>query len=584
MAENPYLKDQWVIPNQPAGAQGAKPAAPSKNPYLNTPQAPSVIDTLKDAAWQGYTGTMEGLIKSPGTILGDLPMWLGNVGRKGYDRIMRLNAEDKGRPAPAPTALSDEQLARAMRENPIGSESVRSLYRNQLNLADPSAPKTNVGRYARTAGEFLGGSIPTGGASSLTTAGQTVLGGLAFQGARDAFPESSVAPLVAAVGAPLLVQGIASGASAMVPRIDPKRAAQTRYLMSQGVPVYPGQAASNPFIQNLWDMSRKTSLFGNQAAEKQAAAFTRAAARTMGANTDDITQSVLDSTQRRLGGKLESLYKNAIVPADDELINALAGIDDEAARALQPAQRGYIQSALNEAVDVLAKHPNGVPGDVFWNMIMRNSKSALSNALDSTDPKVAAFGRAMRDAMEDSLSRNSPSGIQPAISQAKGQYRNMMILKRPAQLSGTDEISPGGLLNRVVNETGGVRGTLGALGKAGKNVLKPVPSSGTAERLLGAGLVSSAGGTMAGLAAGTAGLPAAGGAALAASIPMGTRGLLESQTLMRMMLQKAADRARAMQGARPAPAGLAPPVGAGIQAVGAMQRPPIPVQPGLLAY
>lgn len=587
MAENPFMKDRWV-PAQPQPAPSpTREGAP--NPFMQDMAAlqdqaqTGMVGQLGDIGYQGFAGAMEGLLKSPGTMFGDFPMWLGNVGRKGYDRIMRLNAEDKGRPAPKPTALSDEELAEEMRTNPIGSQSVRAMWRNQVGINDPTPPQTTAGRYARTAGEFLGGSIPMGGADTVRAGVGTVLGGLAFQGARDAFPESDVIPIAASLLASQAPSAVSAGGWAMVPNMTPKQAAQARYLMSQGVPVYPGQAASNSMVRNLYDMARKTSLFGNDAAERQATAFTRAAARTMGANTDDITQGVLNSSQRRIAGNLERLYRQTSVVDDGILQPELAAIDAQARRALQPAEYGYIRSALDEISDALTSNPQGVPGDVYWNMVKHNSKSALNNALGNQSPNISGFARDIRNVLEDALDRQAPPQFRPELTQAKRQYSNFKILERPAQTSGTDDISPGGLLNRVVNQTGRVTGDLGRLGKAGKNILKPVPSSGTAERLIGAGLMSSAGGAVGGLAMGSAGLPALGSAALAAGLPMGARSILESRWLMNRMLQKAANRAGAMRGGPPAAAG-APTVSTGVQAVGALQRPQFYVTPGLLSY
>lgn len=542
-----------------------------------------LAETLGDVGWQGYAGVMEGALKAPGALFGDLPMYLGNVGRRGYDRLMRLNAEDKGRPAPAPTALTPEELAGAMEKNPIGSSSVRTMQRELLGINDPGDPKTNMGRYARAGGEFAGGAAVTG-APTAGNLGRAFLGGVGFQGGRDLAPDSEVIPLAAAVAGSSVPGLVRAGGRAMVPNMDPRRAADARFLMSRGVPVYPGQAASNSLVQNIYDMARKTSLFGNDAAERQANAFTRATARTMGANTDDITQGVLDGTQRRLGNRMENIYRSTEIDADNALIGDLARIDQQSRSALQPSQLAYIERALTEAQDALATGP--VNGATYWNMVKKGSRTALNNALQSADPTVATFARDIRAALEDALDRNAPAGFRPELTAAKRQYANMKTLEPLAQRSGTDDVSANALLGRVVQNTGGVRGELGRLGKAGKNVLKPVPTSGTAERLIGAGLMSSAGGIATGVGMGTVGLPAVLGAAAGASLPMGVRGLLESQTLMRMMLAKAARRGTALGRPRP-PTPIAPAANATTQAISALQRPPYGAQwsgGGLLTY
>lgn len=542
-----------------------------------------LAETLGDVAWQGLTGPVEGALKAPGAFFGDMPMYLGNLGRRGYDRIMRLNAEDKGKPAPAPTALTQEELAGAMAKNPIGSQSVRTMWKDLAGFNDPVDPKTTPGRYVRSGGEFVGGTVATGGAINPGSLGRAFAGGVGFQAGRDLAPDSEVIPLataLAASSAPGLVSG---GVRAMVPNMDPRRAADARFLMSRGVPVYPGQAASNTFIQNIYDMARKTSLFGNSAAERQANAFTRAAARTMGANTDDVTQGVLDGTRRRLVNRMDNVYSQSDIVPDAQLAGDISAVRANAQR-LTAAQREYLTNALDEVDEIVSRGP--LNGSDYWNVIKTGSRSALNNALQSKDGTVAALAGDLRRALEDALDRNAPAGFRPALTQAKRQYANMKTLEPLAQRSPTDDISPTGLLNRVVNNTGGVRGELGRLGKAGKNVLKPVPTSGTAERILGASLMSSAGGIATGVGMGTVGLPAVAGAVAGASIPMGVRGLLESQALMRAMLAKAARRGTALGRPRP-PASLAPVANTTAQAVGALQRPPFGPQwssGGLLTY
>lgn len=541
----------------------------------------TLLETLKDVGYQGGVGPMEGVLKSPGALFGDMPLWLVHKGMQAADRLRRMNAEDQGKPAPP--KLAREDFAEVVRDYPIGSNSVRTMERDLLGIPDPAAPKTGAGRYVRSGGEFLGGAVATGPAS-LANYGRSFLGGVGFEAGRDMAPESEVIPLLTALGASSAPGAALGTARALVPRIDPKRAADARFLMSRGVPVYPGQAASNSFIQNLYDMARKTSLFGNNAAERQAGAFTRAAARTMGANTDDVTQGVMDATTRRNAASLERLYGQSTVDMDAQLANDISGVVTDARRALQDRQFGYINTAAREAAETLASGP--VNGTVYWNLIKKDALSALNNALNSQDPTVAGYAARLRNAMEGALDRASPGGVRPLLTAAKARYANQETLRPLALRSATDDISPAGLLNRVAHTTGHVRGELGRLGKAGKNVLKPVPSSGTAERLFGTTMVSSLGGTAAGLAAGTVGAPVVMGALAGASIPMGTRALLESQWLMRAMLNKAARNSTALGRPRP-PTSLAPAANAATQAVSALQRPPFGPQwssGGLLTY
>lgn len=536
MAENPFARDPYVF---------EQTKDKKVNPFLEQGQvlqgAGSTLgNTLKDAAWQGYAGVNEGALKAPGALFGDLPLYAIDKLTRAGDFFGRLSAGamggKKGYDDYKPSAYDVNY-----KDNPLGSNSVRTMERELLGFGDPGEPQTGLGRTARTAGEFMGGAAVTG-PMTLGNMGRAALGGVGSKLAGDAFPDSEIAPVVGAIAGSSLPGVAGSLATAAVPNMTPRMASDVRELRSRGVPVFPGQAAQNPAVNNVWDMSRNLSVFDNGSKIQQDKAFTRAASRTMGANSEDITQGVLDGTQRRLAARLNRIYGQTTVPQGDApLLRDLARIEADATRALQPQQVAYVQRALDEVRGAFA---NGdANGADVWNMFKRGSVSALNNAQQSADPVISTLARDIKNSLVDTLERNAPQGFRDALRETNQQYANYSTLKKMPQLSGTDDVSPGSMLNTVVNKQGGVRGSIGRLAKAGKNALKPVRSSGTAERAMVMSMLGAGG---AGTVAGLLNPLAMGGVAAAAAAPMGMRGLLESQWLMDAMLRKAAGRNNAL--------------------------------------
>lgn len=542
-----------------------------------------LAETLGDVAWQGLTGPVEGALKAPGAFFGDMPMYLGNLGRRGYDRIMRLSAEDKGKPAPAPTALTQEELAGAMAANPIGSQSVRTMWKDLAGFNDPVDPKTMPGRYVRSGGEFVGGTVATGGAINPGSLGRAFAGGVGFQAGRDLAPNSEIIPLAGALAGSGASSLAVAGGRAMIPNISPRDMPAAAQLVKRGVPVYPGQLSSNPLINKIYDLSKSLSIFGDDSVKRQQEAFTRAAGRTAGINAPEISQGVLDGAKSRIVSRMDNAYSQADIVPDAQLA---AGINAVRANTqkLTAAQAEYLTKALEEVDDLVSRGPvNGVD---YWNVVKTGSRSALNNALQSKDGTVAAIARDLRRTLEDALDRNAPAGFRPELTAAKRQYSNLKTIEPMAIKSGEDAVTPTGLLNRVYNEQGNVRGDLGILAKAGKRLLQPTKSSGTVENsvalgMLGAGVT----GIPTAILTGSV-LPTALAAAAPLAIPAGTKALLEAQWLTKLMLKKAGQRSAALGRPRP-PASLAPVANTTAQAVGALQRPPFGPQwssGGLLTY
>lgn len=461
MSENPYAR--W----SPAKAQ----AATVENPYAKFKPAP------KPEAQTSLGSVAHNLITGAGETLLTLPGVPGELALRGIDWAANQAA---GTPR-----LTEEQIA----GNPIGVNMTRNMWRDWGGIPKPEAPKTKADEYARTIGSFVGGGLLTGPVNPSTiTSGIT--GGVGAQAAGDLFPDQWWAPFAGGVLGALAPAAAGSALKAPIPKTTPVRAQMAKELLAKDIPVAPGQLATNPLTRNIWDLSRKLSIFDDQFGQKQADAINRVAAKTMGANADDITAQVMSDTKSNLGKEFERIFNTNTVPIDNAALTKLGNIQAKAGANLTDAQMAGINKALDAVMTEAAKNGGTLPGRLYHAFTSKGG--ALNGVVNNSDSNIAFYGRQIRDALDDAFERTASKADVKALRTVKGQYKNMKTLEPLAARAGEGDISPVKLLSRVATNdktsayTGG--GDLGLLGRAGQSFLKPPQTSGTAERLGALGL------------------------------------------------------------------------------------------------
>jgi hypothetical protein len=394
----------------------------------------------------------------------------------------------------------------------------------QAGLGHPDVqPANDEQRIFRKGGAFLAGGGPAAIPASLMSVATSEAGrGLDKAGVTGGYGEF----VGGLLGAPL-VAGVKAGARGLIPKADPSKVDQALELMGQGVRVAPSQVSEGQTLGYIRSGADATSLMPSAFPRLQGDEFTTAVSKTFGENAPRITQKVIDSAQSRIGGELERLYKTGGINANTSptLVNSLAKIEAEASSTLQPQQLGYVSKALDEALNAVASGP--LRGEDFWNMIKYDAKSALNNAMRSADPTVKAFAIDVKRAMMKALEEGAPAEFRADLARFNKQYMNLQTVRDLALRNG-GKVSPQALLGRVVTEQGGARGDLGKLADAGKSVLSSLPNSGTAQRATGAAIATGTPFAVAGPVAGAIGL----------TLPHAMRGLLDSKTLARLMIEK----------------------------------------------
>lgn len=463
-------------------------------------------------------GVGDNLITGAGETLLTLPGAPGELALRGFDWAAHKLTGSK--------RMTEEELA----GNPIGVNMTRNMWSDWGGIPKPDAPKTTADKYARTVGGFMGGGLLTGPINPSALA-SSATAGVGSQVMSDALPDEWWAPFVGGLLGAQVPNVAASGARGLIPNTTLPRAQMAEELMNRGVPVAPGQLATNPVTRGAYDLSRKLSLFNNNFGDRQSTAVNRVAANTMGTHADEVTPQVMDATRQRIGNDFESIFGRNTVPIDQQAMTELGDIQSRAVQNLTEAQARDVNRALNTVVDEAANRGGTLPGRTYHAFTSKGG--ALHVLTDNRDPNIAFYGRQIRQALNGAFRRNAQPGDAAALDTAREQYRNMKTLQPLAAKSGEGDLSPMRILSRVSTNdknsafTGG--GDLGLLGRAGQSFLKPPQTSGTAERagLLGAG----------GLLATAGSNPV--GALGAVALPMVIRRALESQTLTRAMIAKA---------------------------------------------
>lgn len=348
----------------------------------------------------------------------------------------------------------------------------------------------------------LGGGLAT--PAGLAKAGVTAvrlpgaigrIGGLAADGAAigalDALGNDQDVMTGAALGAGLGAAGQAVaglGTKLISPfRAPADRMAAADVLAREGVPVTAGQKTGSKMLRMA------ESEIGGTVAEDvfdaQREAFTKAALKRVGVNSERATPEVVDKAFSRIGKEFDDLStRNALIP-DQKVAADLTNVAVDYAGTVAPAMRApIIEKTVDDVVKLL--QTGKMDGTVY--KTLRSNLDRFARSATQPEAKMAARDliQALDTGMERSILRNNPADA-GRWSKVRRQYRNMLVLEQ--SLAGAGEgsamglISPAKLRQATVSKQGKrnwVRGNgdFADLARAGEVLLKDMPDSGTASR------------------------------------------------------------------------------------------------------
>jgi hypothetical protein len=366
-----------------------------------------------------------------------------------------------------------------------------------------ASPQTNYGRYAGTAGEFVGNPesyLGPGGmlAKAATAAGGAVgseaMGDVANKFAPDSPKTKAALQLIGAIAGG---HGTTAAPRLVTPNIIPQeRQAMIGVLDREGVPLTAGDRIGSRTVK----AAESELAHGRNEAQDQA--FTQAAFNRVGEHIGDrpITgqTGAVNTMMNRIGGQFDALAARNNVTADQQLVHDLRDIHDtyNGTPGLYPQETvNSVNGSIRRVIDAIGTGAGNLSGADYLTL-RSNLRRAAQGA---TDPQRAeglhGVTNALDDAMERTIQRTNPNDA-GAWAQTRRDYRNALVLQ---DWAGSANMTPATLAQaakRVYGKNQYTRGMddFSELADAGRNVLKQYPDSGTASRLNIERAMSSVGG------------------------------------------------------------------------------------------
>lgn len=352
--------------------------------------------------------------------------------------------------------------------------------------------QTTPGEYAGTVGEFLPGAAAFGGFGAGNLLRYGVTAGLGSEAAGQMTEGTAAEPyarIVGALAAPVAVQGAGNIARRLVTPnpADPARISLAKVLDDFDVPVTAGQRVGSDKLRRI---EGQTSA-GQAMQGQQQEAFTAAALRTAGIDARRATPDVLDGASRRIGQVFDDVLGGVDFVPDQASVAKLSNALNTY-RAMTPS--GNVPPIFDNINFVMAGSAQaGMPVSAALVKNWRSTLSKMTRSPDGATREAAVQAvNALDDATTTALTAMGRADDVARLATARDQWRNLLAIERAATGAGEGAaaglISPSALRNAVTTQgrtpyARGSRGDIAELARAGEGVIKPLPTSGTAENL-----------------------------------------------------------------------------------------------------
>lgn len=372
-------------------------------------------------------------------------------------------------------------------------------------------PQSTAAEYAGTAGEFIGGGLPFGGAGVGASAGaraldlarNAIIPGVASEAAGQATEGTALEPyarFAAGLLAPAALSGVQSFGRG-VAGIGKEQAAAANTLLSQGIRPTAGQASGSEMLRRMEGRLQPST--------QQLDDFTAATMRQLGSQSTKATPEALRSVEQALVKQMDDAVSGAtIVPARQDAQAAMDIARRYAERVpvgqLTPRVRG-----IAEEITKAARAQNQTPLSLSQLKEWRSDIGKLTVSPDAATREAAHGLRALIDNMTDATlratGREADIGL---LAQAREAYRNFIGVRDAASRAGAEmgDLSPTALNQSMIRAQGreayatGRATDMADFTRAAAGLLRPAPT-------VAAGGVRNIAGAI------PAGLGAAGGAA-----------------------------------------------------------------------
>ena len=449
-------------PAVPIGQLGAA-AVPGMDPEWVAGRAPEQVADRqrREAAARNpirdkVVGAVEGALDVAAKIVG------GTVGGVGGLWYGVLTGEGKNAP--------EKMVEGAQR----GVGVVRDIYR-QTRLTSGGEPETETGRA-------LSGLVDKA-AEVFPSVGTGPRGTLV-----NPMPEGAVGTAVRAVRD----VGRAAGDAALeaaTPRMSQRSMELVGKATDAGVPINFHQLSDNKFMKIIGETAENVPLAGGGSLRaKRREAFNLALAKQMDPETgitvlDDASFKQLQDAAGERIGEISSKYQ---VPAAD--FGDLMTLDR--ARRGTPDTKAVVQAWAEDLKKIAEENGGFVPGDTLRRL--RTEVQTQAREMRANKADVAAVLDDVVHRFDDALANVAADADVAALTDARRRYAISKVLEPLVARHPDGNFAPSALKSIMAQKSGGkqrrmARGEAGELGeyaRIGQELLKELPSSGTAERNL----------------------------------------------------------------------------------------------------
>lgn len=478
-----------------------------------------------------------GIGKNVGTALirglSDIPGTVGNIGQFGDYLLSRGESALTGKSMDEVGAKHAATLAAVKAaQTPVGKlasaidpmnvlptgDTVAKPFLDRLGAYEPQSVAGNMlaGGIRAAAGSIGPGVVRAApGVPGLIPQAVNVLGvqaptagllGATGQGVADVTgdPLLGMAATLAPAG---IAKAAATGRNSLMGRVSPETAELAATARNQyGIPVNAGQMAESKFARLLEDVSSRLPFSGGpRDTARQLSAFNRAVGETFGEPAATrITPEVMARARDRIGSDFETVAHNTRIIPDQQLINDFA----QAVRGTQlgaTAAEPRIRANIQEIGSRIQRNNGVIDGRTYQDLTRTGGNRAgaglITRLTQDPDPTVRDAGYALRNALDDALTRHAPPDMRDLLTQARGQWKNLRTVEDLAAKAHDGNLSPALLQGRVNAKNKGTHGAayggggdLAELGQIGQQFLKAPPNSMTAERSMIMSLLGTVGG------------------------------------------------------------------------------------------
>lgn len=490
------------------------------------------VSTTEDVVRSGGAGLARGAAGLPGT-LGDIQQ-LAKAAPWAPKRSMMDAVLEKVGMDHLPTS---QETIQAASKSIAGPKSLSNLVTGE----DPKSfmdyePQTNAGKYAKSAGEFVPGAVMGGGGVVRNAIRYGAIPGVAAEAADQFAKGTEYEPYARAVGG--VLGSVAGPSLSNVPgkivspvTQRPELAASVKLLESEGVPLTAGQRTGSKPLRWAEAAAADVPFAARSAAEinaEQGQALNRAFTKRMGYEAPLMNDAEWQAARDRLsgpGGKYEQLSANNTMQMDQRFLGDVGSELTKYLNRVTPSNRDpYITKVVKDIGDIRMSGGQ-MPGHQY--QALRSDVSDAAQTASNARDKNALTG--IRKALDGAMERSVRPQDQGEWAKANREYAAMKALERAGKGAGENAalgyLSPALVRSEIAQKNGSAfltgKNDLGNIAQAAEAAMKPMPSSGTAQRSMYQKLFTP---TAAGVGAMLAGIP---GAVAGATVPT-----IASRTLM----------------------------------------------------